>query len=511
MSYPASSGASGNTIGKNRKITLITPPYERIARGYEFVKHVTNQAPSLGLLHLAAEVRRFGYQPSIIESDIFNLSVEDVVARVVRDRPAYVGITMFTVGVWCAAEIARKIKFVLPECVIIVGGPHISSMGSETMERFREFDYAVVGEGEEILVNLLQTLDAGAPVDEIAGLVYMQKGEITDQLHVAPEHHINKDMDRLPMPAWDLLPDFPQAYKPALYDFPAGPVASIAASRGCPFHCKFCDTSTFGAAVRAYSAQRVFDIMSHLHSTYGIRHIMFVDDLFTASRKRTTELCELIINSGIKMTWSCASRVDVVKPDLLHLMKQAGCWEISFGLESGSNELLQKMDKSADVARSREALQWTHRAGIRSKGLFMLGYPGETPDSIAQTKAFVRDVPLTIMNLTKFTPYPGSPIYRDLYGTNIREDHWQKMNGMNFLWAPEGMTIEEVDKEYRSVLTAFYSQAKIPWYYLKFSLRHPGHFLRLLKFGGVFALHKIRSLLGLYSDELAAPAVVELD
>ena len=275
------------------------------------------------------------------------------------------------------------------------------------------------------------------------------------------------------MPAWDLLPDFPNAYRPAIYDFPGGPVASIAASRGCPFHCKFCDTSTFGAAVRAYSAERVFEILQHLQNNYDIRHVMFVDDLFTASRKRTTELCELIINSGMKITWSCASRVDVVKPDLLHLMKKAGCWEISFGLESGSDELLKKMDKSAAVDKSREALDWTAKAGIRSKGLFMLGYPGETEETIATTKAFVKSVPLTIMNLTKFTPYPGSPIYRDIYGTNIRDDHWKKMNGMNFLWAPEGMTIDQLNSHYKSVLMSFYSQAKIPWYYTKLTLQTP--------------------------------------
>lgn len=498
----------GNLDG--RKITFITPPYERIARGYEFVKLVTNQAPSLGLLHLAAAVRLHGYEPRIIESDIFNLTVEQVVEQVVRDRPAFVGITMFTVGVWGAAEIARKIKFQLPDTVIIVGGPHISSMAEETMERFREFDYAVIGEGEEILINLLDALQTGEAVDKIPGLVYLRRGEIIDQLHVAPKHPITKDMDRLPMPAWDLLPDFPRAYRAALYDYPAGPVASIAASRGCPFHCKFCDTSTFGAAVRAYSAQRVFEIMQHLQQNYGIRHIMFVDDLFTASRKRTTELCELIIDSGMQMTWSCASRVDVVKPDLLSLMKRAGCWEISFGLESGSNELLQKMDKSADLARSREALEWTHRAGIRSKGLFMLGYPGENAETIAATKAFVREVPLTIMNLTKFTPYPGSPIYRDLYGTRIREDHWQKMNGMNFLWAPEGMTIDRVNREYRAVLRAFYSQARIPFYYTRFSLRHPTHLLRLIKFGRAFLIYKLQQLLHSRHDGFDDRAV-ELD
>jgi len=255
----------------------------------------------------------------------------------------------------------------------------------------------------------------------------------------------------------------------------------------------------------------VFEIMSYLQQEYGIQHIMFVDDLFTASRKRTTELCRLIIDNGLKMTWSCASRVDVVKPDLLHLMKEAGCWEISFGLESGSDELLKKMDKSAAVARSKEALRWTDDAGIRSKGLFMLGYPGESAETIAQTKAFVKEVPLTIMNLTKFTPYPGSPIYRDLYGTNIREDHWQKMNGMNFLWAPEGMTIEEVDSEYKKVLMAFYTQAKIPVYYTRFTLRHPSHFLRLLHFAGVYLASRLRRALGTGTDSYAGAAKVELD
>jgi radical SAM superfamily enzyme YgiQ (UPF0313 family) len=496
---------------QHRKITLITPPYERIAKGYEFIKHITNQAPSLGLLHLAAELRRHDYEPSIIESDIFDMTVEDVVAQVVLEKPRYVGITLFTVGVWCGVEIARRIKSTLPDTIIIVGGPHISSMASETMQRFREFDYAVVGEGEEILINLLNHLEQDMVPDEVPGLVYMARSELLDKLHVAPKHHINKDMDRLPMPAWDLLPDFPSAYRPALYDFPAGPVASIAASRGCPFHCKFCDTSTFGAAVRAYSAQRVFEIMSHLQSCYGIRHIMFVDDLFTASRKRTTDLCQLIINSGMKMTWSCASRVDVVKPDLLQLMKQAGCWEISFGLESGSNELLQKMDKSAAVEKSVEALGWTHAAGIRSKGLFMLGYPGESAETIAQTKAFVKSVPLTIMNLTKFTPYPGSPVYRELYGTSIREDHWQKMNGMNFLWAPEGMTIEEIDSEYKKILFAFYTQSKVPWYYTRFTLAHPGHFLRLLKFGWIYTRYKVRRLFGIHESDFTETARVELD
>lgn len=476
---------------KNRKFVFIDPPYERIAPGYEFVKHVTNGVPALGLLHLASEVRLHGYEPSIIESDIFGLTEEQVAEQVIAADPEYVGITLFTVGVWGAAGIARRIKKARPDTKIIVGGPHISSMGPETLKRFPEFDLAVVGEGERVLMELLKAVEGGTPLSAVRGIIYREGGEVRKTLGNA----VNKSLDDLPMPAWDLLPDFPHRYKPAIYDFPRGPVASIAASRGCPFHCKFCDTSTFGASVRAYSPARVFEMMKHLRKTYGVRHVMFVDDLFLASRERVTEICRLLIEDGLKMTWTCAARVDTVKPDLLQLMKKAGCWEISFGLETGSDELLKAMDKVASVAKSEQALQWTHAAGIRSKGLFMLGYPGESAETIRLTKEFVKRIPMTMMNLSKFTPYPGSPVYREIYGTNIRDDHWQKMNGMNFVWSPPGVTVEHLDGEFQKILMSFYLRPAVMHHYTMLSLRHPGHMFRALRFVAGYFKAKVLSLL----------------
>jgi len=360
------------------------------------------------------------------------------------------------------------------------------------MARFAEFDVAVVGEGEEALVRLLNTLDTGGDLKTVPSLVYMDGGALQKNASLP----INRNLDHLPIPAWDLLPEFPTAYPAAVYDFPRLPVATIAASRGCPFHCKFCDTSTFGARVRAYSPERVFEIIQHLQANYGVRHILFVDDLFLASKPRTKRLCELIIEHGIKITWSCTARVDTVKPDILSLMKEAGCWEISFGLESGSNEILKSMDKAADIERSEQAIKWTAAAGIRTKGLFILGYPGETKETIEITKKFIQKLPMTIMNLTKFTPYPGSPIYRDLYGTNIRDDHWQKMNGMNFLWAPEGMTVDDLDRHYQDVLLSFYRRPRMMWYYLKLTLRYPAHLARLIRFLLSFLFAKGRSFFG---------------
>jgi hypothetical protein len=155
--------------------------------------------------------------------------------------------------------------------------------------------------------------------------------------------------------------------------------------------------------------------------------------------------------------------------------------------------MLQKMDKCARVEKSEQAVQWTNAAGIRVKGLFMLGYPGETNQSIEMTKEFVQRIPMTIMNLTKFTPYPGSPVYRELYGTSIREDHWEKMNGMNFVWAPDGISVESLDRHYMDVISSFYRQKRVRRSYVGTSVKHPIHLRRLIRCGVGFGLAKAKS------------------
>jgi anaerobic magnesium-protoporphyrin IX monomethyl ester cyclase len=488
-------------------IVLLNPPYERVAPGYRFLRHVTNRSPSLGLLHLAAMVRAHGFVPHLVESDVEDLDERAVVERIVALRPALIGITLFTVGVWSAAQIAAELERRLPGVPIVIGGPHVSSMGRETLERFPQFHLAVVGEGEWTFLRLLQHLERGEPLDGIPSLILRRGAE----LHETGGAPLLEDLDSLPLPAWDLLPGFPQAYKPAIFDFPRGPVATLAASRGCPFHCRFCDTSTFGAKVRAYSPAAVVGIMEHLHAQYGVRHLQFVDDLFLASRKRVLEFCDRLQQARLPMTWTCNARVDTVAPDVLERMRAAGCWEISFGLETGSDELLKAMDKLASVEKSEQALRWAAAAGIRTKGLFMLGYPGETEQTIAQTRDFVRRLPLDMLNLTKFTPYPGSPIYVDLYGTKIRPEHWSRMNGMNFLWAPEGFTVERLDREYQALLRHFYERPRVLWHYGQLILRNPEHLVRTVRFllGGLVA--KVRARLARRGELLVPQTGVSLD
>lgn len=470
-------------------IIFINPPYEQIGPGYEYVKHISNSSPSLGLLHLAAQTQKDGYTTKIIESDLEGYTPLEVADIVIKEKPKFIGITLFTVGVENASIIAGEVKKKLPEIPILVGGPHMSSMGMGTMERFPMFDLAVLHEGEKPISEILPLLERGESISHLGGIIYKDKN---GKLVQTPPDTIQLQLDDLPVPAWELLPNFPDRYLLAIYDYPKGPVATFSASRGCPFKCEFCDTSTFGSKVRYYSPEKVFEIMQMLQSKYGIQHLQFVDDLFIANKNRVSRLCDLIVENNFKMTWSCTARVDTINPEILAKMKKAGCWEISYGLETGSDEMLKKMRKATTIEKAERAVNWTHKAGIRCKGLFMLGYPGEDMDTIQETKNFVHKIPLTTMNLSKFTPYPGSPIYRKLYGTSIRDEDWDRMNGMNFVWEPENVPIETLNSEYKEILESFYKRKEVLLHYAEMSVKYPKHLYRLLKFGVGFFLSKLK-------------------
>lgn len=461
-----------------KKIVLINPPYEKISKGFDCVDNITNKSPSLGLLYLAAKLKEDQFDVEIIESDINSLSVEEVVEQVIKTNPEFIGITLFTVGVTNGALIASEVKKHLPEVKIIVGGPHISSMGYETMKRFVSFDLAVLHEGELVISKILNNYINNISHNTIGGIIYRDSN---NELIATPPSKEQIELDDLPLPAWELLSDFPNKYPLAIFDYPKGPVATFSASRGCPFKCEFCDTSTFGSKIRYYSPQKVFEIMKMLQDKYQIQHLQFVDDLFVANQKRIGQLCDLIIENNFKMTWSCTARVDTISLEILKKMKKAGCWEISYGLESGSDEMLKGMRKATKVEQARKAIHWTDEAGIRSKGLFMLGYPNETKESIAQTKEFIQEIPLTTMNLSKFTPYPGTPIYIKLYGTSIRDEDWDRMNGMNFIYEPENLSMETLNSEYRNILEGFYKRNTILIHYIKTGIKYPLHFKRLFK------------------------------
>ena len=212
-------------------IVFVNPPYVQATEGTEYLKHITNRSPSIGLLLLAAKAREIGYTPQIIESDLESYSAQTVAQMILDINPKFLGLTLFTVGVFNAAIIAKIVREKNPNIVILVGGPHISSMGYETMNKFEEFDVAVIHEGELILENLLKTIEKEESLESVKGIIYRDKDRSIRKTLPPPSI---ENLDSLPRPAWDLLPNFPKAYLPAIYDYPRAPVATYSASRGCP-------------------------------------------------------------------------------------------------------------------------------------------------------------------------------------------------------------------------------------------------------------------------------------
>jgi radical SAM superfamily enzyme YgiQ (UPF0313 family) len=197
-------------------------------------------------------------------------------------------------------------------------------------------------------------------------------------------------------------------------------------------------------------------MIKELRERHGVREIMIEDDTFVASRRRVREFCERLIAEKHDMSWSCLGRADRVTPDLLRLMRQAGCWHISYGIETGDPEMLARMGKNEDLAQIREALRWSREAGLRTKGFFMIGFPGETRDSLARTKKFALSLPLDDISVMQFTPFPGCSVYPgiDHYGTFDRD--WRKMNILTTVFVPHGFTLEELDRARSRLLRSFY-------------------------------------------------------
>jgi len=467
-------------------IVLVNPPYAFWSPEKNYLRPFIGNLPSLGLLSLGAILRKSGYRVKIVESASRGLSFSQTIDQILQERPAYVGLSCTTASVENAAKIARAIKETRPDTRVLAGGPHITALPEKTFRRFPDFDFGILGEGEAALVELLESLEGKKDLDQVESAVY-RRGE---EIRVNPRRRFIENLDTLPFPAFDLLPDFPRVYRPPFLNYQKGPAASLLSSRGCPQDCTFCDRSVFGNRYRYYSEDYLFAGVSFLVRRYGIRHLVFTDDQFAASRPRLMRLCEKMSGGGLNIQWNCDARVDSMDPDLLKLMKRAGCWMISYGIESGSQKILDQTRKGITLDQVEQAVRWTKEAGIRAKGLFMIGYPEETEETLGETLAFIGRSRLDEINLSFLTPYPGTEIYRQAKGTSNFEEHWGRMNALNCLLPSEALTCRELEKAYGKIIRRFYMRSGPTLSYLSLLLRSPENVSRLAEGLGRWLLRR---------------------
>jgi len=423
----------------------------------------------LGLLSLAAVLRKTGFPVHIVESASLGLPFSRTVEAILRQRPKYVGFSCTTASVGNAAKIARAVKERSPKTLVLAGGPHITALPEEAFRRFPDFDFGILGEGEGALLDLMEALEGDRDLSRVESAVY-REGEA---IRINPRRKLIEDLDTLPFPAFDLLPEFPRDYHAPFLNYLKGPVAPLISSRGCPQACTFCDRSVFGTRYRYFSEDYLGEMISLLSRQYGIRHLVFTDDQFAAFRPRLVRLCEKMASGNLEIRWNCDARVDSVDLDLLRLLKRAGCWMISYGIESGSQKILDRIRKGITLGQVEQAVRWTKEAGIRAKGLFMIGYPEETEETLGHTLNFVRRSRLDEINLSFLTPYPGTEIYQEARGSKDFVEDWERMNALHCLLRPRALTCADLEKAYRKILRRFYLRPGVTLSYLGILFRSP--------------------------------------
>jgi anaerobic magnesium-protoporphyrin IX monomethyl ester cyclase len=457
------------------KITLISP-----ALSAEYPQ------PPLGLASIAAVLEQAGHAVELLDANALGLSPAEAAARV-RDADL-VGLTAVTPTIGAAIATARYLKQAGPDRPVVLGGAHGTLLPEETMRAAPDIDVILRGEGEGSVAALVEALAQGFPLDGIPGLTFRRGGAVR---HNPPSGEMVA-MDALPFAAYHLLAGY--RYNPHPPHGLRRPFMAVVTSRGCPYGCAYCSKPVFGNRFRARSPERVIEELAYLHRTLGIREVAFYDDVFTLDQSRAAEIAERIIASGLKLAWTCETRVNLVSEDLLRLMKRAGCFAIAYGLESASPDILERLHKGISRDQVVQAVRQTREAGIETIGYLMLGSPGETPETIRQTIALARELKLDYAQFSVTTPFPCTELYEEYRKANPEPVGWER-----FTYAGaegEGQPVFESDVLTRRELFAWVRKA-----YRQFYLR-PGYIwrrlLRLRDFSTLRA--NVRGLLMLFKS-----------
>ncbi|MFC1849964.1 B12-binding domain-containing radical SAM protein [candidate division CSSED10-310 bacterium] len=461
-----------------KKIFILNPPSPFFTDKNRYLRQMANSLPSVGICSLGGMMKSRSWTVSLLDAAALGLTLPETVAAIERFQPHILGISMYSNAVHIIRKLVTMIKARYQDMLIIIGGPHVSAVQERLFEAVNiKADFAVLGEGEITLAELATVLAGGNDVSQVPGILYQNRGRW--QKTTARKNVV--ELDQLPDPAWELLPGFPHRYQPPIFSYTRGPAAPLITSRGCPYHCAFCDHSVFGYHYRVHSTARIVAMVRTLHQKHGVNHILFADDHLSLNEKRLTALCHAFIDEEIAVNWSADVRADSLSVEHLMLMKQAGCVRINCGIETGSPELLKKMKKGLNLAHVKNTLRWAHILGIQTKGLFMVGFPGENNTTIRETLALLKNLEVTEINVSKFAPYPGTPFYEKLRGPRTDSSYWRYLDGTNFC-DPDLNRIRWLEKKYYQILHTFYARPRIINTYLVLLLKYADSRKRLFSF-----------------------------
>ncbi len=407
---------------------------------------VNSITPPLGLAILAAVLEKNGHEAEIVDAYAENISSEQIMSAITPDAEV-IGITSTTPEVDSAIALARTIRNHYPDKKILMGGVH-PTVFHDRLVAGNVCDMVIRGEAEKAILRLAEQ----QPMKDIPNLTWKaEDGKVV----VNPEADEFVQLDDLPMPAYHKLPM--GKYRSAIGAAIRHPSIGMITSRGCPGKCTFCYSGMFGRKTRFLSADNVYQQILFLKSSYGIREISFYDDTFTANQKRVEQFCNLLLSKRLDVSWSCFARVDTVKPEILKLMKKAGCHQIMYGFETTDENVLKAVNKRVKTSQYADVVAWTRNANIDIRGAFMLGSPEETEDSMRATIEYSKKIGIqyAIFNIT--TPFPGTALFAWAEENGfLRHTRWQEYDLSHAILNLPTVSPEAVEISYRAAYKEFY-------------------------------------------------------
>lgn len=388
----------------SKKVFFIYPPAKVMNREDRCQQPVEElivipPLPPTDLLYMAAIAEQSGYECKIKDYSINQESIDDLVADIKEFKPDFVVINATTTTLDADLSVCEAIKSVDKNIQIIAKGAHFLTFNTQVLEDFPSLDLIIRGEPEFTLKEVLE----GKEKPEILGLTYRQEGLPVNN----PDRPFCSDLDNIPFPARHLIDN-------SIYKRPDnGKVqAVIKVSRGCPFHCFFClATPVSGRKVRMRTPQNIVGEIRECYEKYGIDNFLFWSDIFNIDRDWVLEICNLIIESGMKITWGSNTRADTADTEMAELMYKAGCRLVSIGVESGSQYMLEKMGKKTTLDQVRNTVKIFKAAKIKIYNYFVIGLPWETEKTIEETIKFAIELDSDFISFYTATAFPGSRFY----------------------------------------------------------------------------------------------------
>ena len=422
------------------KILLIVPPMCRFGG-------INYQTFHLGLGYIASVLRQQNHELQIYDTNIsrefdhagtvssdpdalfenYNAAVEKPdhpawieAENVIRTfAPSLVGITCRVPDIQASHVIAGIVKKIDAHCKVAVGGPAATTCTALMMQN-KNIDFAVRGEGEKTMSELVVLLSSDSPPDiaEIDGLTWKKGPEIVHNRN----RQLMENIDVLPLPARDLLVFADQIPAKSLHRI----MGDMVTSRGCPSNCTYCANNTVwgGRRIRFRSPRSIVDEMVHVRDTYGVRHIILWDDHLITKRERILELCDLLVAENVGVNWVGFARADSLDDELIKSMQRAGCEEIQIGIESGSDRILRMVKKGVTLAEFRHAAKLLRKNGMRWFAFLMIGFPGETREEMKATMRLLYELRPDAAMLSTVTPYPGTELFQEAQRRGMRQTEW---------------------------------------------------------------------------------------